>query len=129
MDDQNQKKINIFNTPMLPNESVFNVPKQAASTPFIQKEPRRNKIDDYKNILLKNVSNPLWISVSEAAKFGGVTTKTIRRAIQTEKIAYKIIKNRYLIDFRSTILYLHTKTKLKNKLNEFGIGQYIKKWR
>lgn len=73
--------------------------------------------------------NPLWVSVSEAAKFGGVKTKTIRRAIQGGILRYKIIKNRYLIDFSSVIRFLLNKTKLKNKLNQHGIGQYIDKWK
>ena len=81
------------------------------------------------NIAETNVGNPLWVSVSEAAKFGGVKTKTIRRAIQSGILRYKIIKNRYLIDFSSVIHFLLNKTKLKNKLNQHGIGQYIDKWK
>jgi hypothetical protein len=76
-----------------------------------------------------NVLNPLWVSVSEAAKFGGVKTKTIRRGIQSELLRYKIIRNRYLIDFSSVIHFLLKKTKLKNKLNQHGIGQYVDKWK
>jgi hypothetical protein len=76
-----------------------------------------------------NVLNPLWVSVSEAAKFGGVKTKTIRRGIQSELLRYKIIHNRYLIDFSSVIHFLFQKTKLKNKLNQHGIGQYVNKWK
>lgn len=72
---------------------------------------------------------PVWLSVSEAAKLGGVQDKTIRRAIQFNYIKYKIVKNRYLIEFPTLITYLHTKTKLKNKLNQFGIGQYVDKWK
>ena len=77
----------------------------------------------------KEVLNPIWLSVSEAAKFGGVKTKTIRRAIQGGILRYKIIKNRYLIDFSSVIHFLLNKTKLRNKLNQHGIGQYIDKWK
>ncbi len=77
----------------------------------------------------KNVINPLWVSVSEAAKLGGVQNKTIRRALQAGILRYKIIKNRYLIDFSSVIHFLLNKTKLKNKLNQHGIGQYIEKWK
>ena len=81
------------------------------------------------NILNKKIVNPIWLSVSEAAKLGGVQTKTIRRAIQAKTIKYKIDGNRYFVDFASVITYLHSKNKLKNKLNQFGIGQYIDKWR
>lgn len=76
-----------------------------------------------------DISQPIWLSVSEAAKLGGVQTKTIRRAIQFNSIKYKIRGNRYLIDFLSVISYLHTKTKLKNKFNQFGLGQYVDKWK
>ena len=75
------------------------------------------------------IISPVWLSVSEAAKIGGVQTKTIRRAIQYNKVKYKIIGNRYLIDLLSLITFLHTKTKLKNKLNQFGLGQYVDKWK
>ena len=75
-------------------------------------------------ILNNNVENPLWLSVSEAAKFGGVQNKTIRRAIQSKSIKYKVVKNRYFIDFASVVQYLHKNTKLKNKFYNHGIGQY-----
>jgi len=81
-----------------------------------------------KTLLTTPLKNELWVSVSEAAKLGGVQTKTIRRAIDAKLVNFKIISNRYLITLTSVILYLNTKTKLKNKLNECGIGQYIKDW-
>ena len=74
-------------------------------------------------------ANPIWLSVSEAAKIGGVNTKTIRRAIQAKGVKYKIINNRYLIELASLINYLATTTKLQNKMQEHGIGQYILKWK
>jgi len=80
-------------------------------------------------VLEKGVLNPLWLSVSEAAKLGGVTTKTIRRALQSKELKYKIQVNRYLVEVSSLIKFLHTRTKLKNKLNNYGIGQYIDRWR
>lgn len=67
----------------------------------------------------------MWLSVSEASKLCGVQTKTIRRAVQAKEVKYKIVKNRYLIELASVILYLHKNTKLKNKLYTYGIGQYF----
>ncbi len=88
------------------------------------------KIATIDNQILKSkVLNPLWLSVSECAKIGGITTKTIRRAMQANKIRYKIINNRYLVDFPSVITYLFSKKKLKNKLNQQGLGQYIAEWK
>jgi len=80
-------------------------------------------------VLSGSVLSPIWLSVSESAKIGGVTSKTVRRALQSQKLTYKIVKNRYLIDLSSVIKYLFTKKKLLNKLKQNGIGQYIDKWR
>lgn len=82
------------------------------------------------NFSFKNTDFPVWLSVSEAASLGGVQGKTIRRAIKDEKsgLVFKIVKNRYQIDFGSFIIFMHRNTKLENKLNQFGIGQYIDKW-
>lgn len=85
----------------------------------------KNKI---KQILSKDIENPIWLSVSESAKLAGVQAKTIRRAISSKKLVYKIIKDRYLIDLRSVILFAKETTKINNKLDKFGIGQYIKEW-
>ncbi|MDO8592344.1 MAG: hypothetical protein Q7R92_01055 [bacterium] len=71
----------------------------------------------------------IWLSVSEAAKIGGVQNKTVRRAIQYNNVKYKIINNRYLVDFSSLVSYLHTTTKLKNKFNQLGLGQYVEEWK
>lgn len=70
----------------------------------------------------------LWLSVSEAAKVGGVTTKTIRRGIK-DGLKYKVKSNRYLISFPVLVKYLNRNLKLKNKLRTEGIGQYVKEWR
>jgi len=69
----------------------------------------------------------LWLSVSEAAKFGGVQTKTIRRALKQD-LKFKVRGNRYLIDCPSLIAFLHRNTKLKNKLHTLGVGLYVKEW-
>ncbi len=76
------------------------------------------------------IDNPIFVSVTEAAKLGGVQDKTIRRALkQAGELNFKIVNNRYQIDLSSLISYLHKNTKLKNKLYKFGIGQYIEKWK
>lgn len=78
--------------------------------------------------LLTRIGRPIWLSVSEAAKIGGVTQKTVRRALQSKSLKFKIIQNRYLIDFSSYISYILKNKKLNNKLQNIGIGQYIDKW-
>ncbi len=77
----------------------------------------------------KEVKYPIWVSVSEAADLGGVQGKTIRRAIKSDpNLRYKIVKNRYQIELGSLLTLLHKNTKLKNKLKEFGLGQYVSEW-
>lgn len=72
----------------------------------------------------------IWLSVSEAADLGGVQSKTIRRALKdSDTLVYKIVKDRYKIEFSSLLKFLHTNTKLKNKLKEYGLGQYVEKWK
>ncbi len=100
--------------------------KKIPQTPFV---PTRASLSGASKGTFKGVSNPLWFSISEAAKLGGVQAKTIRRAIQSNAVKYKVIKNRYLVDFASVIIYLHSKKKLQNKLENFGVGQYIDKWK
>jgi len=73
-------------------------------------------------------ANPIWVSVSEAAKLGGVQTKTIRRAISAGLITYHIRGNRYLIDFGSLLNFLRSRTKLNNKLQKAGLEQYVETW-
>lgn len=96
-----------------------------------KKKPLKEEkeVDLSHTVLEKDVMNPIWLSVSEAAKLGGVQNKTIRRALQAKTIKYKIVSNRYLIDLASVVKYLHTSRKLHNKLKQNGLGQYIDNWR
>jgi hypothetical protein len=82
-------------------------------------------------ISLDNVANPIWVSVSEAAALGGVQGKTIRRALKDEKgaLVFKIVKDRYQIELGSLIIFLHRNKKLNNKLQDFGLGQYVSEWK
>lgn len=93
-----------------------------------QIEPSKND-NIQSNSNNNEIKTPIWLSVSDAANLGGVQAKTIRRAIQYNKIKYKIVSNRYAIDLLSLIIFLQAKTKLKNKLNQFGLGQYVDKWK
>ena len=85
--------------------------------------------DDFIPVRKTYISEPIWLSVSEAAKLGGVQNKTIRRALKYNKLSYKIVKDRYLIDFSTVLEFLYSTKKLKNKLANSGIGQYIEKWK
>ena len=78
---------------------------------------------------LKDVRMPIWLLISESAKIAGVNAKTVRRAIQSKKVKYKIVQNRYQVDLASLIEFVYSSSKLKNKLYTNGIGQYITQWR
>lgn len=133
MADKNKKNID-FN-----KDSKENLPssdnKPAINSPVVISDPDKKKsrinTERYKVEipLSKSDIEPLWVSVSEAAKFGGVQGKTIRRAIQSKYIIYKIVKDRYQLDFGSVVKFLYTSTKLKNKISKEGIGRYIEKWK
>lgn len=72
---------------------------------------------------------PIWLSVSEAAKLGGVQSKTIRRGIEAGNLKFKVIGNRYLINLATLITWLLSNTKLRNKFLNQGLGQYVSQWK
>lgn len=102
-------------------------------TPELKNDQKLNNNDDYETnnpeSKIQIITNPIWLSVSESAKLGGVQTKTIRRAIKSNNIRFKILGNRYLIELKSLIVFMKSNKKLENKFNSLGIGQYIEKWR
>jgi excisionase family DNA binding protein len=115
----------------------MNIADEGQKTEIIESEKNKNPENDLSNV--KKISsrkkkhhqkteNQIWLSVSEAAKIGGVQTKTIRRAIKAGTLKYKIINNRYLIDFKTLVIFLSATTKLKNKFNQCGVGQYADNW-
>ncbi len=75
------------------------------------------------------VISPIWLSVSESAKLGGVQSKTIRRGLDSGILKFKVVRNRYLINFATLAIWMLKNTKLRNKFNNFGIGQYVDKWK
>ncbi len=81
----------------------------------------------------KSVSNDekeiVRVSISEAARLFGVNPQTIRRAIQNQEITYIIVAGRYKINFESLVKWSQTKTTVKNKSEQRGIGQYVDRWK
>ncbi len=75
------------------------------------------------------VKNPLWLSASHGAVLLGVKKKTIKRAIKSNLVKYKIEGRKYLIEFESLIKFAHCNRRLENKLYQEGIGQYIKSFK
>jgi excisionase family DNA binding protein len=73
--------------------------------------------------------NLIRVSVSEAARLFGVEEKTIRRAIQKKEVTYIVVRGRYKINFESLVHWSQNRTKIRNKVNEEGIGQYVAQWK
>ena len=69
------------------------------------------------------------VSISEAARLFGVSTKTIRQAIYAGQLRYIIVKGRYKINFDSLVKWSQVSTRRRNLLASQGLGQYVDKWK
>ncbi|OGY46064.1 MAG: hypothetical protein A2744_04080 [Candidatus Buchananbacteria bacterium RIFCSPHIGHO2_01_FULL_44_11] len=78
---------------------------------------------------MKSMAQIIRLTVSEAAKLFGVDQKTIRRAIKDQQLKYVVVQNRYKINFESLLYWSQGRTKVKNKLAQSGIGQYVDNWK
>ncbi|MCX6785469.1 MAG: helix-turn-helix domain-containing protein [Candidatus Komeilibacteria bacterium] len=76
-----------------------------------------------------NTTIPIRISVSEASRIFGVSTKTIREAIKNNEVRYIVVNGRYKINFESLLLWSQKSTRRKNLLSTAGIGQYVDHWK
>ncbi len=75
------------------------------------------------------MQTPVRLSVSEAAKLFGVSTRTVRRAITSGEVNYIVVHGRYKIQFESLLKWSQTSTTVRNKRDKAGIGQFVEKWR
>jgi excisionase family DNA binding protein len=73
--------------------------------------------------------NVVRVSVEEASRLFGVNTKTIRRAIEDQKIRYIVVNGRYKINFASLVKWSQESSLRKEKLSTEGIGQYVGQWK
>lgn len=69
------------------------------------------------------------LSVSEASRLFGVSSRTIRRAIANNEIAYIVVHGRYKIQFESLLKWSQSSTTVRNKRDKSGIGQFVDRWR
>ncbi len=69
------------------------------------------------------------VSISEAARLFGVSTKTIRQAIYAGQLRYIIVKGRYKINFDSLVRWSQISTRRRNLLAHQGLGQYVDTWK
>lgn len=73
--------------------------------------------------------NMIRLSVSEAAKMFGISTRTVRRAIAKGEVTYIVVQGRYKINFESLLKWSQSSTTVRNKRDKAGIGQFVQKWR
>ena len=73
--------------------------------------------------------NIIRVSVSEAARLFGVSGRTIRRAITDGQITYVVVRGRYKLSFESLVRWSQERPKVRNKLANAGIGQFVGQWK
>ncbi|MEK9131198.1 MAG: helix-turn-helix domain-containing protein [Patescibacteria group bacterium] len=69
------------------------------------------------------------LSISEAAKFFGVSSRTVRRAIAKEEVTYVVVQGRYKVNFESLLRWSQETSTVRNKRDKKGIGQFVDQWR
>ena len=69
------------------------------------------------------------VSVSEAAKLFGVSSRTVRRAIAAAEVAYVVVRGRYKLNFESLVKWSQARSTVRNKLASAGIGQFVEQWK
>lgn len=72
---------------------------------------------------------PIRLSVSEAAKFLGVSTRTIRRAISNDAVTYIVVQDRYKITLDSLLSWAAQTATVQKKLHSVGFGAYVETWK
>ncbi len=75
------------------------------------------------------VDNIVRLTVSEAAKLFGVSSRTIRRALAEGAISYIVVQGRYKINFESLLKWSQSSTTVRNKRDKSGIGQFVERWK
>lgn len=69
------------------------------------------------------------LSVSEAAKVFGISSRTVRRAISEEAVTYVVVQGRYKINFESLLRWSQETSTVRNKRDKIGIGQFVDQWK
>ncbi len=78
---------------------------------------------------METPKNIIRVSVSEAAKLFGISTRTIRRAITDGEVAYVVVRGRYKLNFESLVKWSQVRPTVRNKLATTGIGQFVEHWK
>ncbi len=73
--------------------------------------------------------SPIRLTVSEAARLFGTSTKTIRQALRLGEITYIVVRGRYKINFSSMLKWSQISTRRQNMLKKQGLGQFVEQWK
>ncbi|MBI4457395.1 excisionase family DNA-binding protein, partial [Candidatus Uhrbacteria bacterium] len=65
------------------------------------------------------------VSISEAARLFGISSRTIRRALTDGEITYVVVRGRYKLNFESLVRWSQVRPTVRNKLASQGIGQFV----
>jgi excisionase family DNA binding protein len=68
------------------------------------------------------------LSVSEAAKFFGISGRTVRRALEDKDLEYILVQGRYKISLTSLLAWSKKTPTVRKKLQAKGVGQFVKEW-
>ena len=72
---------------------------------------------------------PIRISVSEASRLFGVSTKTIRQAIKLGQVTYVVVRGRYKLNFESMLAWSQASARRRHNLEQDGLGHFVEKWK
>ena len=78
---------------------------------------------------METPKNIIRVSVSEAARLFGISTRTIRRALTDGEVAYVVVRGRYKLNFESLVKWSQVRATVRNKLATNGIGQFVEHWK
>ncbi|MDD5251656.1 MAG: excisionase family DNA-binding protein [Patescibacteria group bacterium] len=73
--------------------------------------------------------NLIRVSISEASRLFGVSTRTVRRAVAEGEVTYVVVRGRYKLNFESLVKWSQARPKIRNKLAREGIGQFVDQWK
>ena len=69
------------------------------------------------------------VSVSEASRLFGISSRTVRRALADGELNYVVVRGRYKINFESLVKWSQHRPHVMTKLEDRGIGQFVEKWK
>lgn len=69
------------------------------------------------------------LSPSQAGKLFAISERSIRRGIKSKGLPAVVHQGRYKIDFQDLLLWSEQLPNRQTKRDEFGLGQFVEKWK